>query len=473
MKKKLLALALCGAALGAVPSPAITFGPFGPRGEGGSKNGQTLLIGSGGSVYELEGFLGVGGLDLNGSQVGTCAQLSRDSLPAGLIYNFSSELSSNQADLVLTYAFSNSTSLTLFSNLSFLVLLDAEIDEVSNTFFDEYATVAGTPGADYWDVKQWQIDEPGFQTGTLLRNLLMGSLSNSNAIPSGAANDVAMALGFSRSLLWPGDTLRVQVMISEAGDSLRPFTLAQHDSADATTVISLSGQANPGVLSGIVFNDLNTNGVPDPGEGLTNVVLVLTGTNGAPLAQVATDLGGHYDFGAPPAPGTYTVNVNPATLPAGFTNNTSHPIPGSAYSATRTLGVTSEVLNWGYTAPSQQFMDVTALLPMGFIQWQLDRATGSLLGTLSISNSLPGSASYGPPFQLGLHPAASLYYPHPAGTLSDGLSYVDLSGAAMARVAGGVIRPGQRLVLTNAVEIYSLTRTPPPNSQFELWATRQ
>jgi len=28
-------------------------------------------------------------------------------------------------------------------------------------------------------------------------------------------------------------------------------------------------------------------------------------------------------------------------------------------------------------------------------------------------------------------------------------------------------------VLTNAVEIYSLTRTPPPNSQFELWATRQ
>jgi len=130
-------------------------------------------------------------------------------------------------------------------------------------------------------------------------------------------------------------------------------------------------------------------------------------------------------------------------------------------------------LNWGYTAPSQQFMDVTALLPMGFIQWQLDRATGSLLGTLSISNSLPGGASYGPPFQLGLHPATSLYYPHPAGTLSDGLSYVDLSGAAMARVAGGVIRPGQRLVLTNAVEIYSLTRTPPPNSQFELWATRQ
>ena len=473
MKEKLLVLALCGAALGTVPSSAITYGPFGPMGEGGTKNGQTLLIGLGGSVYELDGFLGVGGLDLNGTQVGTCAQLSRDSLPAGLAYSFASALSSNQADLVLTYAFSNTTTLTLFSNLSFFVLLDAEIDETSNTFFNEYATVAGTPGANYWDVRQWQIDEPGFQTGTLLRNLLLGSLSNSNAIPPGASNDVAMALGFSRSLLWPGDTLRVQVMISEAGNSLRPFTLVQHDNADATTVISLSGQANSGSLSGIVFNDLNTNGVPDPGEGLSNVVLVLTGTNGTPLAQVTTDPGGHYDFGAQPAPGPYTVSVNPASLPAGLTNNTSHPIPGSAYSATRTLGGTNVVLNWGYAGSAEQFMNVTALLPIGFTQWQLNRATGSLLGTLSISNSLPGGASYGPPFQLGLHPAPNFFYPHPAGTLPDGLSYVDLSAAAMAQAAGGVIRPGQRLVLTNAVEIYSLTRVAPPNSQFELWATRQ
>jgi len=283
MKQKLLTLVTCGAAWMAVHSSAITLGPFGPQGEGGDRNGQVFQIGARGSVYELDGFFGVGGLDLNGAQVGTSAQLSRDSLPAGLAYNFSSTLSSNQAEVVLTYMFSNATSLTLFSNLSFFVFLDTEIDEGGNTFFNEYGTVEGVPGPEPWDVKQWQIDEPSFQSGSLLRNLLIGALSNSNSIPAGSPDDVAMALGFTRGLLWPEDTFRVQVMISEAGQSLVPFTLAHHDSATAATVITLSGQGNAGTLSGLVFNDLNTNAVPEAGEGLGNVLLLLAGTDGTPI----------------------------------------------------------------------------------------------------------------------------------------------------------------------------------------------
>lgn len=475
MKQKLLTWLAMGAVCLAVRSSAITVGSFGVHGEGGTKNGRSLLIGAGGSVFELDSFLGVGGQDLNGTQFGTVAQLSLDSIPAGVAYGFSWALSSDQADLVLTYSFSNTTSVTVVSNLSFFVFLDAEIDEAANTFFNENGTVSGGIGGEPWEAKQWQIDEPGFESGTLMRNLLLGGLSNSNAIPPGVTNDVAMALGFSRNLLWPGEAFEVRVMISEGGNSLGPLTLVQQDAMEEGAVIGLSGQGNRPGLSGVVFHDMNTNGVPDGGEGLSNVVVVLVGTNGTTLAQVTTDAGGSYSLGTPPGRGPYSVNVDAGTLPVGLTNNTAHPQPGSAYSATRELGETNFVLNWGYTAPKQQFVDATGALAMGFLKWELNRATGTILGTLSISNAVSSGASYGPPFQLGLRPAENFWWPPtvPKRTNDNGLYYVDLSDAARGQAAGGVIGPGQRLVLTNAVDIYSLTRTPPPISQFELWATRQ
>src|SRR6185295_16117467 len=93
MKLKLSVLFLGGVILGTLPLPAaITVGAFGIHGEGGTKNGQNFQIGSGGSVFELDAFLNIAGLDLNGTnlnQKGTSAQLSRDSLPAGLVYTFS------------------------------------------------------------------------------------------------------------------------------------------------------------------------------------------------------------------------------------------------------------------------------------------------------------------------------------------------------------------------------------------------
>src|SRR5207249_6543324 len=109
-KQRIWAVVLCWAAMKAVQTQAIAVGPLGSKGEGGTKNGQSLQVGAGGSVYELDAFLSVQGQDLNGSQVGTSAQLSQNSLPLGMLYNFSWALSSNKADLVLTYTFSNTTS---------------------------------------------------------------------------------------------------------------------------------------------------------------------------------------------------------------------------------------------------------------------------------------------------------------------------------------------------------------------------
>ena len=104
----------CWTALSVVTSWAISYGAFGPNGQGGSKNGQVLQIGPGSDVYELDAFLGIGGLDLNGAKTGTSAQLSLDSLPAGLAYRFNSTLGGNGSDLILTYTFSNTTSAVVY-----------------------------------------------------------------------------------------------------------------------------------------------------------------------------------------------------------------------------------------------------------------------------------------------------------------------------------------------------------------------
>ncbi len=348
MKRTVLALVFCGAAFLAVPSRAITFGPFGPHGEGGSKNGQSFTIGPGGSVYELDAFVSVEGFDLNGPvQPGTSAQLSQYSLPAGMVYSFTNALSADQTAVVLTYAFSNTTS-TVFTNVRFFVLLDAEIDQSINTFFNEYGTVKGVAGHGAVDGSpdEWQIDEPGFTTGTLYRNLFLGALDNSNSIPQSAPNDVALALGFTIGDIAPGGAPALQVMISENGNSLGSLALVQHDSdPNSKTFITLSGGIAP-ALSGGVFVDANANGVMDAGEGLPNVTLLLSGNGGAVVTNAVTDANGRYGFNV--APGTYSLALNTTALPAGLVlapvvnGATSDPMPVTL------LGGVAQTVNWGY-----------------------------------------------------------------------------------------------------------------------------
>src|SRR3972149_6631444 len=107
MKRTFLMLVWCGALTMAAPVQAITTGPFGPKGEGGSKNGQSFQIGPGATVYELDSFLRIGAIDLNGGQPGSSAQLSLHALPPGLSYRFAASDPAGQSDLILTYIFSN------------------------------------------------------------------------------------------------------------------------------------------------------------------------------------------------------------------------------------------------------------------------------------------------------------------------------------------------------------------------------
>jgi hypothetical protein len=486
---KILLATVFGLMLGTtLPSRAITFGPFGPNGEGGSKNGQTFTIGTGGTVFELDSFLDVNGTDLNGANFGVSAQLSRDSLPAGLGYTFTNYLSSDAADLVLSYTFTNTTS-TIFSNVYFFVMLDPEIDETSNTFYDEYGNIGGTAGLHGYDPSQWQIDEPDFQAGTLLKNIFVGALDNSNSIPQSTPNDVAMSLGFTLGNLGPGADATVLVQISEQHHGLGTFSLTQQDvDPNSTTVITLSGtlpataseMANPPyqmlVLQGHAVHDGNTNGAASPtSSGVPGVAVALL-SNSIPVMTNVTDSTGLYQFSVPPGlqPGTYAVSA----VATGFTFVPVLPAQKAYFAvtdpSTNTLPMTVPTLNFDFRgSAAQQFGNVSGLVQMGISAWKLNYATGSLLGTLSITNPAASSASFGPPWQVGLISTTNFFYRFPAGTLPDGVTNIDVSAAVNAQIPGGLLTPGQYVVLTNAVEVYSRYRSAPTNSLFEIWATQQ
>jgi hypothetical protein len=73
---------------------------------------------------------------------------------------------------------------------------DHEIDEATNTFFNEVGNVSGSPEAG----QSWEIDEPGWTTGDIFFNLQDSVLDNTNTIGSSAPDDVSMALGWNISL---------------------------------------------------------------------------------------------------------------------------------------------------------------------------------------------------------------------------------------------------------------------------------
>lgn len=75
--------------------------------------------------------------------------------------------------------------------------VDHEIDQAINTFFNEYGSVVGVPGAGL----TWEIDEPGWVFGDIYDNLLASALDGLNGVPAGSEDDVSMALAWSFNLL--------------------------------------------------------------------------------------------------------------------------------------------------------------------------------------------------------------------------------------------------------------------------------
>lgn len=88
---------------------------------------------------------------------------------------------------------------------------DFEVDQNSNTYFNEYGLVTGSPAAG----QSWEIDEPGWVFGDIVMyNVYDGVLDNTNAVPIGTQSDVSFAIGWNFSLL-PDDVAVIDYVFSD------------------------------------------------------------------------------------------------------------------------------------------------------------------------------------------------------------------------------------------------------------------
>lgn len=143
---------------------------------------------------------------------------------------------------------------------------DHEIDEVENTFFNEYGYTIDSAVAG----QTWEIDEPGYSFGDIYSNFIAPALDDSNGVPETAADDVSMALGRAFTLA-AGETAYVS------------FLLGTYEADQAGDFPTIPGQGlkliqwDPDSEGGIYFSssvriDQGGGAIPEPGT------MVLLGT---------------------------------------------------------------------------------------------------------------------------------------------------------------------------------------------------
>ncbi|MGA1875412.1 MAG: PEP-CTERM sorting domain-containing protein [bacterium] len=108
---------------------------------------------------------------------------------------------------------------------SFIAFFDHDIEEDTNTFFNEYGVAIGDPAAG----QSWEIDDPFFGN-IYYNNVLTGSLDNSNE----ASGDVSLAMGWNFNVP-PGQTATIELILAN-NDPLSGFYLSQTDSDSLETI---------------------------------------------------------------------------------------------------------------------------------------------------------------------------------------------------------------------------------------------
>lgn len=90
------------------------------------------------------------------------------------------------------------------------MFVDYDIDQDTNTFFNEF----GVSGGALAGGQGWEIDEPGWSFGDIVDNFFDSTFDNSNGVPSGLEDDVSMGLGWDFSLE-DGETAVISFFLSE------------------------------------------------------------------------------------------------------------------------------------------------------------------------------------------------------------------------------------------------------------------
>jgi hypothetical protein len=111
-----------------------------------------------------------------------------------------------------------------------LGFFDHEIDETTNTFFNEYGATEGYP----LPGQSWEIDEPGQVFGDIYTHFVNSELYNDNAVPLTDPDDVSMAIGHGFGLA-TGQTATVRFTIS-ATPPASGFYLIQTDPDSHATI---------------------------------------------------------------------------------------------------------------------------------------------------------------------------------------------------------------------------------------------
>ncbi len=167
----------------------------------------------------------------------------------------------------------------------------------------------------------------------LITNVPLGTYTvmvATNTVPAGYANSVD-----------PDGVLDNQTVV----------TLTTNQMTNTTTDFGYQGTGSIGTT---IFNDLNTNNLPNAGEGLSNVVVYIdanhNGVRDPGEIQATTGTNGTYQIGNLPA-GTYDVKVDASTLPANLVNTVDPDgTEDNATSITLTAGQANTNANWGYQA---------------------------------------------------------------------------------------------------------------------------
>lgn len=115
------------------------------------------------------------------------------------------------------------------------LFVDHEIDEETNTFYNENGSTAGAPAAD----QSWEIDEPEYVFGDIWTNFNAGLLDGSNPVPAGSEDDVSMAMGWDFTLA-SGQTALINFLISETAPNSGFYLI--HTDPDSQAAIYLSSR---------------------------------------------------------------------------------------------------------------------------------------------------------------------------------------------------------------------------------------
>jgi len=123
-------------------------------------------------------------------------------------------------------------------------------------------------------------------------------------------------------------------------DGTSSVTLNGADDLDQDFGYTPQGQdPGEGIIGDTIFHDRDSSGVPDDGEGLAGVMVILTDTNGTVLATVETDPNGNYLFGGLDTNGTYVVTVDTGDIPTGLVNTVD---PDGGFDSTSTVDLSAD-----------------------------------------------------------------------------------------------------------------------------------